>query len=70
MLYMVAITLKTHTDAFLPLMMYSAANHHVVLWGLLANAASATSVVPSWWMFVDGHFSVGQQHFKTLRTCQ
>jgi hypothetical protein len=40
----------------------SAANRPVLFWGFLANAASSTSDVPSWWNFVDDHFSVGQQH--------
>jgi hypothetical protein len=67
MLYMVAITSKTHTDAFLQLMMHSA----LCFFGggggePLANAASTTSVVPLWWMFVDDHFSVGQQYFQSL----
>jgi hypothetical protein len=48
----------------------SAANRPVLLWGLLANAANTTSVVPSWWIFVDDHFSVGQQHFQDFRTSQ
>jgi hypothetical protein len=66
MLYMVAIILKTPGDAFHPLMMYSETNRRVLLGGLLINATSATSVVPSWWMFVGDHISVGQQHFQTL----
>jgi long-subunit acyl-CoA synthetase (AMP-forming) len=66
MFYMVTIILKTHTDAFLPRMMYSAANRRVVFWGFLENAASTTSVVPSSCIFVDDHFSVCQQHFQAF----
>jgi hypothetical protein len=66
MLYMVAITLKTNMDVFLQLMIYSSANCRVLLLGLLANAASTTSAVPPWRMFVDGHFSVGHQHFQSF----
>jgi hypothetical protein len=70
MLYTVLITLETYTDAFLPFMMHSSANRRVLLGGFFVNAASTTPVVPSWWLFVDNHFSVGQQHFQTFLTSQ
>jgi hypothetical protein len=44
----------------------SAANRRVFFGGLHANASNTTSDVLSWWMFVEDHFSVGQQHFQSF----